>query len=266
MRWQLSAAQWDVLTAALFPGERGLDAYPPPIEVRSHGRTETERVRIKAAVEVELGELGLLRAGRVEPDLEAALRLLHWPAAWVDSVWLPDASAEQPVRVVVAQAGNRAVCALQHPERPGATLLEAIPAAGLVAAVVGKLPAHPPGRSPAVSVALESAGGRRTESDSPGLLVSVSGGRAGAQRSNTAVTAILEQPHTRAGQIAANARDASGRVRRSDILRWCDNPDGRYQMTVSRQQGDPDRLTVGPADPQRLGDGAQRLLASVRSR
>lgn len=270
LTWRLSAPQWDVLTEVL-----GLERYPSPIQVHSHGRTRVERVRVRADVCVELAQLGLLRAGRMDADLEAALRLLHWPASWVDSVWLAGAVADQPVRVVAARAGTAGVCALQHPDQPGATLLEVIPATGLAAAVVGRLPSHPPGRSSAVTVALQPDGARQSRQHSRvrssseaqfggGLLVSASPVQTSAERDSAAAAAILDKPHARAGQIAANLRDPSGRVRRSDVLRWCDNVDGRYQVTVNRRSGEPTSLTVGPSDPQRLGDGVQRLLAALQ--
>ncbi|HEV2885754.1 MAG TPA: ESX secretion-associated protein EspG [Jatrophihabitans sp.] len=214
LAWRLSAAQWDVLTEVL-----GLEGYPAPIQVCSSGRTRLEHARVRADVCVELSQLGLLHAGRVDADLEAALHLLHWPSTWVDSVWLADAAADQPVRVVAARGGAAGVCALQHPDQPGATLLEVIAAAGLGAAVVSRLPSHPPGRSSAVTVprqpgtALQSLQHRGAQS-SGRLLVAASPAQTSADRDLAAAAAILNKPHARAGQIAANVREPSGRVRR----------------------------------------------------
>jgi hypothetical protein len=262
LAWRLSATQWDVLTEVL-----GLDGYPSPIQVHSSGRNRLEHARVRAEMCVELTELGLLRGGRMDADLETALRLLHWPASWMDSVWLADAVADQPVRVVAAQGGAAGVCALQHPDQPGATLLEVIPATGLAAAVVSRLPAHPPGRSSAVTVALQPHDARQHQEAQlgGGLLVAGSSVRTSTERDNAAA-AILDKPQARAGQIAANVRGSSGRVRRSEVLRWCDNVDGRYQVTVHRRSGEPASLTVGPSDPQRLGAGVQRLLAALQPR
>ncbi|MBV9729838.1 MAG: ESX secretion-associated protein EspG [Pseudonocardiales bacterium] len=252
MGWQLSAAQWDVLTEVL-----RLEGYPAPIQVRSHGRTDVERGHIRAEVDEELRRLGVVRAGRVEADLEAALRLLHQPASWVDSAWLPDAAAEQPVRVVAARGGAMGVCALQHPDRPGATVLDIIPSAGLAAAVVGRLPPHPLGRSAAVTIALAPSPERPG-----GVLVSASPARTSVERERAAVSAILDQPHLRAGQIAANVRDSAGRMHRSQVLRWCDNPDGRYQINLTSHPGN-GFLTVTPGDPHRLATTLQHLLDSL---
>lgn len=253
-RWQLSAVQWEVLTESLH-----LEGYPTPIQVRSAGRADVEAGHLRAEANTELSRRGLLRAGRVEADLEAALRLLHWPACWVASMWLPEETTDQVVRVIAARKGTVGVCALQHPDQPGATLLEIIPAGGLASAVVGKLPPHPPGRSPVVTVPRP----QRAE-PSRGILVTSSPARTSIERARAAASVILDQPHAREGQIVATARDASGRVRCSDVLQWCDNPDGRYQVTVSHPPGGSEWLAVHPADPQRLGEGVQRLLASVQ--
>lgn len=255
--WQLSATQWDLLTETL-----RLERYPAPIQVRSHGTTALERSRIQAQTSEELSRLGLMRAGRVDADLEAAMCLLHRPARWLDSVWLPHAAADQPVRVLAARSGAIGVCALQHPSRPGGTALDVIPAAGLAAAVVSRLPAHPAGRSPAVTLTLPPGPDRLTQ-PSGGVLVSASPARTAVERGSAAASAILDQPHARAGQIAANLRDSLGRMRRSPVLRWCDNPDGRYQITVASYPDDSRSLTVIPSDPHRLGEALQRLLNTL---
>lgn len=268
MRWQFSAAQWEVLAETLFPGHFGIEVYPAPIEVRAQGRTDIDRGRIRAEASAELTRLGLLHTGQVEPDLAGALRVLHRPARWVHSVWGLRAAADQVVRVVAGHADTVAVCAVQHhPEQPGATLLETIPIPELTAAVIRRLPAHPPGRSPSVTVPVESEQSRTADAEPvEGVLVTASSARSSADRAAAIAEEILSRPHTRAGQIAANVRNTAGQVHRSAILSWRDNPDGRYQVTVSSAPGGPGMLTISPADPQRLGDGVQRLLASVQSR
>ena len=253
--WRLSAAQWDLLTETL-----ELERYPAPIQVRSHGRTAAERGRMRADVGEQLHRLGLMRAGRVDADLEAAMRLLHRPASWLDSVWLTDPAADQPVRVLAARGGTVGVCALQDPDQAGATLLDVIPVAALAAAVVSRLPSHPPGRSPAATVVLGNP-------DPParrggGVLISAAPVRTSSERERAAASTILDQPHARAGQIAANVRDG-GRVRRSQVLRWCDNPDGRYQITVTAHRDEARSLTVASTDPPRLTSAIRHLLDAL---
>jgi hypothetical protein len=243
-----------VLTEATGLQER----YPSPIEVRVHGRTDLERARVRERTRAELDKAGLLRAGRVDADLESALRLLHRPVVWIDSVWLPDAATDQPVRVLAARNGFTSVCAQQRPGEPGATLLEVIPADALAAAVVGKLPAQPPGRKPAVVVPLDvpAPGGDGS------VLVPASASR--GEREGSVTATVLDVAHPRAGQIAANVRDPSGKVHRSPVLRWCDvDGDGRYHVTFTRQRDGRRWLAVNPSDAQRLGEGVQRLLVSL---
>lgn len=249
--WRLSAAQWAVLTGVL-----ALDGYPAPIQVRRSGSPDVEAGE-------ELRWLGLLRAGRVDAELEAALRLLNRPASWFDSVWFDNAAAEQPVRVVAARGGTMGVCALQHPDQPGATVLDIVPAAGLAAAVVSRLPQHPPGHRPTATITLAPSPGRTAQS-AGGVLVSASLVRTSAERDNAVASTILDQPHARAGQIGANVRDPSGQLHRSPVLRWCDNPDGRYQIMVTNQPDASRSLTVRPGDAHRLGDAVQRLLDGLQ--
>jgi hypothetical protein len=247
----LSAAQWDLLTEAL-----QLERYPAPIQVRSHGRTAAERGHLRVDVSEQLHRLGLLGGGRVE----AAMRLLHRPASWLDSVWLTNPAADQPVRVLAARSGAVGVCASQDPEQAGDTLLDVIPVAGMVAAVVSRLPSYPPGRSPAATIALP--GTDRPTRGGGGVLVSAAPVRTSSVRERGEVSAILDEPHARAGQIAANVRDC-GRVRRSQVLRWCDNQDGRYQITVTGHRHDVRSLTVAPCDPRRLVEAIQDLLDTL---
>ncbi|HET9257954.1 MAG TPA: ESX secretion-associated protein EspG [Pseudonocardiaceae bacterium] len=257
LRWELSSRQWDLLTGAV-----AVENYPAPIQVISHGRTALERARIREEVREELRRLGLLRVGRVDADLEAALRLLHQPASWLDAVWLPDAQADQPVRVLAARNGTAGVCALQHPADPGATVLDVIPAAGLADAVVSRLPAHPPGQASTATISLGPARDHATP-HSGGVLVSSSPARTSAELELSAASKILNQPHTRTGQIAANVRERSGQVRRSALLRWCDNRDGRYQITVTPHPGNTRLLTVAPCDAQHLSAALRHLQSSV---
>ncbi len=254
MRWGLTDPQWALLAADL-----GFEAFPAPLRVGVlRGATGHDRIR------EELADAGLLRAGRIDADVEDALRVLHRPATWFDSLWLPQPGRDALARMVVARGGGVGISATQHPAQPGITVIEVIGAAGLTAAVVGRLPAERPGRAPAVSVALDAANGHHDDGRQPDrVLVPGSGARSSPTRDRAAAT-ILDAPHPRAGQIAANVRDPSGTVHRSALLRWFDNAaDGRYQVTYSRRG---DRLEISPADPNRLGDAIQRLHSTLTGR
>lgn len=96
------------------------------------------------------------------------------------------------------------------------------------------------------------------------MLVSATPARTTVERDHAAATAILDQPHARAGQIAANVRDRAGQLHRSQVLRWCDNPDGRYQITISHPHSNNRSLTVTPCDPQLLENAVQQLFYPLR--
>ncbi|HEX4103653.1 MAG TPA: ESX secretion-associated protein EspG [Pseudonocardiaceae bacterium] len=168
------------------------------------------------------------------------------------------AGGQLPV-VVRQQSGLRAAA----PGSSGATVLDIIPAAGLAAAVASRLPPHSPGHRSTATIALAPSPGR-TVQPAGGVLVSVSPARTSTERDSAAVSAILDQPHARAGQIGANVRDPSGQVHRSQVLRWCDNPDGRYQITVRHRPDASRSLTVSPGDAQRLGDAVQQRLDALQ--
>ncbi len=247
--WRLTGAQWALLAEDL----RHAD-YPPPLRVTTRIRSAAARRRVRE--ELEAG--GKIRSGRVDADLESALRLLYRPALWLDSLWLPDATADHPVRLLAARCGRSGVCAAQHPGQQGTTLVEFIPADSLGAAVVARLPAEQPGRKPGSTVAPDDLRVHADEEESGGVLISEDASIARPANGRAAAAEIIGAPHTRAGQVAANVRDPSGRVRRSPLLRWYDNQDdGRYQASLTPRGW----LEVAPADAHRLGQAADRLLA-----
>jgi hypothetical protein len=262
--WRLSAVQVDQVWEFL-----GLGDYPYPIEVRSHGQTDVERRALRHRVRDELRGAGLLRADRLDADLEAALRLIARAECWVDSVWLPDEHADSPMRALAARTGRAALLAVQLPGESehagGDLLLREIHPSGLVAAVVGELPTAPAGRRPAVTAPASAFGGPATapREETGGVLVSGSPGAGRAERDLRTFEEVLDAPHRRAGQLAANHRDAAGRRRRSAALRWFDNPDdGRY-LLVDESDGREARSTLRPVDAHQLGARAQAALNSV---
>jgi hypothetical protein len=234
--WRLSAAQWDLLTETL-----QLERYPAPIQVRSHGRTALERSHVWAEVAEQLRRLGMIGRGGWTPISRRRCgcctgRRVGWTRSGS-----PTRRLISPSGCSRLCGGTVAVCAVQEPDQAGATTLDVIPVAGMAAAVVSRLPSHPPGRD-------HCAGPRpRLGPAGRGGGVLVSAFPVHTERQRAAVSAILDQPHARAGQIAANVRDR-GRVRRSPVLRWCDNPDGRYQITVTTYRDDTRSLTVAPCD------------------
>jgi hypothetical protein len=267
VNWRLSAVQVDQLWEFL-----GLGDYPFPIEVRSYGESDVERRVLRHRIRDELQQAGLLRGDRLDADLEVALRLLARPECSIDSVWLPDEHANSPVRVLAARSGRAALLAAQLPGESehagGEMLFREIHPSGLVAAVVGELPPAPAGRRPAVTAPASVFGGHRGpvpghDGDSGSVLISNTPRASRSERDLRVFRDVLDAPHPRAGQIAANYRDAAGRRRRSPVLRWFDNADdGRYLLTTETRGGDA-RITLRPADGNQLGTQVQAALNSV---
>lgn len=251
-QWSFTAAQWGLLTRML-----ELAFYPAPIEVNLALRGGDVAAR-------ELTERGLLHQGRVDANLEEALRVLARSESSVDAVWLDQPEATLPVRVLAARSGRLGVLATQSPDQPGATQVREVSANGLAPALIGQLPANIPGTSPAVTVPAEKRDNLGTGDQQQGVLRSTTSSSLSRQeRDRRAAVKIVEVAHQRAGQIGANRRDRNGRERRSDVLRWFDNAgDGRYLMALQHVR-DARQWWIAPADAEALGTQTAELLASV---
>src|ERR1043165_3898791 len=91
-----------------------LGPIPFPLEVRSHGETIDERMRIKAAVYSDLESRGLARSRRAEPELEDGLTLLARPTICIDSVAMLDMRDQKSLKAMVVATGRQAMLVLQR--------------------------------------------------------------------------------------------------------------------------------------------------------
>ena len=250
-RWLFTARQWSLAARLL-----NLEGYPSPIQVNlGLGGDDAARR--------ELVGRGALRNGRLDPDLEAVLRVLTRPERSIDALWLPELGATLPVRVLAAQTGRLRALAVQTPDEPGATRMEEIPTNSLAAAVIAQLPPGPPGRREAVTVSAHEPPREHDPEKRNSVLVSHSPTLSQAERDYRAAVELVEAPHPRTGQIGVNVRGRDGRERRSEVLRWFDNEgDGRYLMNPRYHQGGRQWL-VAPADARALGEHATALLSGV---
>jgi len=98
-----------------------------------------------------------VRSGRLDADVEAALRTLLRPRVSVDAYGFFGDRDESVVRVLGAHAGGSAVLAVQLPGRSehvgGELTVEVVPAPQLAAAVAAALPPAPRGHEPALRLA-----------------------------------------------------------------------------------------------------------------
>jgi hypothetical protein len=233
----------DFLWEALDAGEP-----PYPIEIHSHGATMDSRRALRHQVRERLVADRLLdHAGRLEPQLEEWLLALANADLSIDSVFLPELTAE-PVLALAATGRGSAVLAVQ--QRAGLRL-RSIPRDGLVTAIVSMLPPASRGTETSISMPaaeLAAVGGRST------------GERASDAETRQAYTRLTALPNRRGGQIAVNSRtDMRGR-RRSPVLSWFDNETGRY-LTQTRN----DWATIAPADAAALRHRIGEMVTSVTS-
>jgi hypothetical protein len=245
--WQLSARQLDFLWARL-----DLGPSPYPLEIVSHGETVHERTKLGTGIEAECRELGLMTGGLVDADLAAALTLLARPGYWVDSQW----TVAEPLRLIRVRSAadtRRALVAAQLPARPGrptTLVLSRIRPSALVEETIAAIPREARGRNPGGSLPTTAfTGTRKTD----GILREVRTEIDREAQTLRSMRGLLDQPHNRSGQFAANSRDRLGRRYRSPVVFWFDNAeDGRYTATVRRGAGRANWVTVTAAGPDQL--------------
>ena len=258
-QWRLSAEQVDHLWELL-----GLGEYPFPISVPSHGATLLDRLRSRERVYRQLRHTGLLsQHGRIDAELEQALRMLSVADCSIDSVWEVKERPGFSGRVLGVCTGDYAVLGVQSPgesvELGDTLLLQHVHPQELIGALLAELPATPPGRHAEVCVAAAAQ-----ESTAPGVLIPGTPHMTDQERNYQRCQDILGAKHLAAGQLAVTARCLGQTSARSSVLRWFDNADdGRYLLTVTPATSSTPTLTVRPAEPAELSRQITALVHSV---
>ncbi|GAA3875028.1 ESX secretion-associated protein EspG [Saccharothrix violaceirubra] len=193
----------------------GLGALPYPLDLEPHGRTRAERERIVADVLADLERGGLARRGRVDADVEDALRLLAQPDSAFTVLGLVDVEAGELVRALAAERRGFTVLAVR---RDDAVTLDVRRGGSPAATAVGVLPHRPPGPGRTVTVRASAL---------------ATGGPAHRDDEVRAARAVLAGPIVGTGHVAA----LGGRS-----VTWIDTPHGRYAADGT------DWITVAPAD------------------
>ncbi len=242
---------------------------PYPLQVRSHGATEDERVALRHRADAELKARGIRDPrGRLEPAVEDAVHLLTRAPLTIDALHIPQFQAPT-VGVLAASDGRNGVIAVQ--DHDGIWLRD-VPGDGIVSAVVALLPPGPRGSEASVTLPLDDA--IRT----PPIRVPVVAGAPAEEEKRPRRTSLSErvnadpreaygrisgQPRLRGGQLAANSRSQVGARQRSRVLAWFDTASGRY-LSLSRAGSDGrEWVTVAPADPKTLRTRLGEMAASV---
>lgn len=246
-RHVVTAVEFDILWERL-----GFGPTPVVLRLGSPGRTEAERREVRAAGWQALKERGLTGPAGPDPELVRVLRLLARPAEQLElrGTW------GHAVRAVAAGRPDDGMLAVRQDATVSLESCGALPAA-----LLGTLPAAPPGPGRACTVptsvltAAVGAGG-------PGLRAAliardVSRGEAGL------LARMLAGGGGRA-QIVALGTDASGVLRRSgDVVGVLDSPAGRYLTTRTVGDDGVEWTTVAPVDQRGLRHRVVRLLAGA---
>ncbi|MFG3519640.1 ESX secretion-associated protein EspG [Nocardia nova] len=214
MKWTLTPDQFAMAWQRI-DGDR----IPYPLAVRLSARDSAERA-------AQLPELTEWCDRTVDPDLEAALRLLARPTVCVEVFGEHGAGEARPVRVLGAAAGHITVVAAQRhgsaPDRGGDVRLFVGNSATLAARVVSLLPECPPGAEPRRTAPLD-----RVREDSRDLVTVPVAGPSTTAR----MRRLLKQPRDGIGQIVVSARRADDSMRPLGVLCWIDvTGDGRYAV------------------------------------
>ncbi|TCO58055.1 ESX secretion-associated protein EspG [Actinocrispum wychmicini] len=228
-----------------------LGTFPFPLEIRSHGETVEERIRIKTAVYSDLERRGLVRGRRPEPELEDVLRLLARPTISIDAVAMVDMAGE-PTKAMVVATGRHALLAVQGDLT---VTLTSVRETALTSSIVEVLPHVKAGPGVPVSMPVDdlNARGAHRRPDPEDKMK--------LQR----LAAVMQRPVVRAGQFGITVRDPHGKATRLPGITWFDTDAGRY-MNVLRAASDGEEwLTLTPADSGRISHRlSEELLHALK--
>lgn len=266
-RWQLHPLHLSLVRTYL-----GIEDLTLPLETPSYGATLEQIGDLARREAPQMEAAGILAGDEVVPELEQALRVLAKPYLWVDSLWFPQFGTEPAWRTVAARTEeDRVVLGVQPPldERFGGVLtVEVHEKAPLPQVLVPTLPPAPPGKHNPVRVPESSFRVRQEEpADDSFMQEGVpTKSRNSGDREVDAYWAMSRTEHVRAGQLAANLRDQTGKVHRCRPVTWFDNaaPDGRY-LDHNEQGSSGERVyMITPADAGVIGRTIDTLLKAVR--
>ncbi|WP_019853732.1 ESX secretion-associated protein EspG [Actinopolyspora mortivallis] len=268
-RWQLHPLHLYFVHSYL-----GLDDLALPLEITPYTSTRQEFAEVGEREYENMCSAGLIVDDEVDPGLARALAVLAKPYLWVDSLWVPEPGERALCRALAAVTdGSRIVLGVQAPgedgQYGGMLTVELHERVTLSQALLPTLPAAPPGRQGSAKVPESSfpAPEREREPAEQGVLQQVSVTRSGSSgdRQLELYRAIGAAQHPRAGQLAANCRDRTGRVHRSQVVRWFDNvDDGRYLDHTERGSTGETVYALLPVDAATLGRRIEELVATVR--
>ncbi len=250
MQWRFTPAEF----LELWP-HVGVARFPFPLQLRDAAPTINERDRNVHLAREQLERGALLRSGRVQPDLESALRTLARPLLSCTAFGFFGPQPHQLVRIRAAHSGGTGVLAVQlagpAEDVGGDLLVRTISISALAEHVAAALPPAPAGSS-------APASWERPASKSEGY-TSVDVMPSRAQRSAERFQQLVQGPFSCAGQFTVGREE--GEQKRMSTLRWFDRPDdGRYLATHGQT------ATVRPANAATITTALHAQLRSISGR
>lgn len=250
----LSAREFDFVWTDL-----DLGRIPYPLDVPSNGGTMVERDALKLEVYRELTERGIAEGGRVQPELEALLRVLSHPQVSVDSVGYSGTA----LRALVAASGELGVMARLVDNR---LRISEIRPTALARSIVGTLPSKDAGPGWAMSAPLRAltAAVEPTEDEDPWGDDDEHEERAlrnaGMSPDDAAALSELAANRKGGGQFGVTVGGATQRQARrlSTLVTWFDTHQGRYLMVRENEW-----LSLTPADGERIESRIMEVLSQA---
>ncbi|WP_197319413.1 ESX secretion-associated protein EspG [Saccharomonospora sp. NB11] len=249
--FSLSLAAVDILFEQLKLGRA-----PFPFEVPHLGTTHTERSQIRQAVLRDLEGRDLMRRGRLDADVEAALgtftrgRVAVTAAAKLEngSKLFARSASDGQFAVLAKRDGNLIVFTLIRPE-------------GLVPEIVNLIPSARPAPGQSVTLAKpEPKQQTQPTQDAYDPFASVSAPASRASVQERAVQRMFEKPTKQMGQFTAFTQGRREQ-RHLDPVVWFDTEDGRIFSTRRTAEDGQTWLTYAPADNARI---IQQLMSQVQ--
>jgi len=231
---------------------------PFPFQVPHIGTTRTQRAQVREAVFRDLEGRGLMSAGRIDGDVELALRTFVSSPVAISAAAQLEGGKRLFARVV--SDGQYAVVAKQDENL--LVFTEARPT-GLVPAIVDLLPLTPAAAGQSVTIAKAAPPkprGRHAADDGYDPFAGVSPPRSQSASQMRYVERIFEKPKLRIGQFTAFVRGNNGKPSDLSPMAWFDTEAGRYFMTIRDSEDGQTWITYAPADNARI---AQHLYSQL---
>ncbi|KAA9166869.1 ESX secretion-associated protein EspG [Amycolatopsis acidicola] len=244
-QFSLSFAALDIVLEQLRLGRA-----PVPFEVPYIGTTHQQRAQVREAVFRDLEAKGLARGGRIDPDAEAAIRILTTAPVAVTAVAQLEDGKQLFARA--ASDGRFAVVARQD---QNLMIFQQLRPTSIVAGVVDLLPATPPAAGQSVTVAKPApkpSGRHRVEDGGYDPFAAVSKPRSTAPAQLRMVERIFQKPKLRIGQFSAIVPGRDNKARRLTPTAWFDTDEGRYFVTSREAEDGQSWITYAPADNARI--------------